>query len=72
MLTIAKIVQKFEHTGSAGDVNTPVHARTAENIAAVRDSVAEEPSTSTRRRAQQLLLLPLRIAAFGSHLIVQE
>ena len=31
-------------------------ARTAENIATVRDSVTEEPSTSTRRRAQQLHL----------------
>lgn len=57
--TIAKIVEKFEQTGSVEDVRTPVHARiarTAENIAAVRDSVAEEPSTSTRRRAQQLHL----------------
>ena len=50
--TIGKIVQKFEQTGSVGDVKTPVHARTArtaENIAAVRYSVAEESSTSTRR-----------------------
>ena len=57
--TIAKIVEKFEQTGSVEDVRTPVHARTArtaENIAAVRDSVAEEPSTSTRRRALQLHL----------------
>ena len=47
--TIEKIMQKFEHSWSVGDVKTPVHARTArtaENIAAVRDSVAEEPSTS--------------------------
>lgn len=59
MRTIGKIVQKLEQTGSVGDVKTPVHAhtaRTAETIAAVRDSVAEEPSTSTRRRAQQLHL----------------
>ena len=59
MRTIGKIEQKFEETGSVGNVKTPVHARTArtaENIAAVRDSVAEEPSTSTRRRAQQLHL----------------
>lgn len=57
--TIGKIVAKFEQTGSVGDVKTPVRARTArtaENIAAVRDSVAEQPSTSTRRRAQQLHL----------------
>ena len=57
--TIRKIVQKFEQTGSVGEVKTPVHARTArtaENIAAVRDSVAEEPFTSTRRRAQKLHL----------------
>ena len=54
-----KSCKNFEQTGSVGDVKTPVHARTAltaENIAAVRDSVAEEPSTSTRRRAQQLHL----------------
>ncbi|XP_053949535.1 uncharacterized protein LOC128857797 [Anastrepha ludens] len=57
--TIGKMMQKFEQTGSVGDVKTPVHARTArtaENIAGVRDSVVEEPSTSTRRRAQQLHL----------------
>jgi hypothetical protein len=38
-------------------VKKPGHARkvcNAENIAAVRDSVAEESSTSPRRRAQQL------------------
>jgi len=52
-------VQKLKQTGSVGDVKTPVHAHTARNaetIAAVRDSVAEGPSTSTRRRAQQLHL----------------
>ena len=57
--TIGKIVQKFEQTGSVGDVKTPVYAgiaRTAENIAADLDSVAEEPSTSTHRRAQQMHL----------------
>src|SRR5215469_12205854 len=57
--TIGKIVQKFWQTGSVGDLKAPVHARTArtaENIAAVRDSVAVKPSTSTRRRAQQLHL----------------
>lgn len=31
-------------------------ARTAENMAAVCDSVAEEPFTSIRRRAKQLYL----------------
>ena len=57
--TIGKIVHKFEQTGSVGDVKRPAHARTArtaENIATIRDSVAEEPSTSTRRRSQQLHL----------------
>lgn len=55
--TIGRIVRKFQQTGSVGNVKTPVHARpvrSAENISVVRDSVAEEPSTSTRRRAQQL------------------
>ena len=59
MRTIGKIVQKFEQTGYVGDVKIPVHAgtaRTAENIAAIRDSVAEESYTSTSRRAQQLHL----------------
>ena len=54
--TIRKIVQKLKQPGS---VKIPVHARTArtaENIGDVRDSVAEEPSTSIRRRAQQLHL----------------
>ena len=47
MRTIGKIVQKFEQTGSVGDVKAPVlprAARTAENIAAVRNSVADKPS----------------------------
>ncbi len=47
--TNRNIVQKFEYTGSVGDVKTPVHGRTAEIFSAVRDSVAEEKSTSTRR-----------------------
>lgn len=50
-------VQKFEQTGSVGNEKTPSYARTArtaENMAAVRDSAAEETSTSTHRRAQQL------------------
>lgn len=40
-------MEKIEQTGSEGYVRTPVHVRTAytaENIAAIRDSVAEEPS----------------------------
>ena len=55
--TISRLIMKFEQTGSVGDVKTPVHVRrvrNAQNIAAVRDSVADEPSTSTRRRSQQL------------------
>ena len=54
--TIGRIICKFQQTGSVGNVKTPVHThavRSAENIS-VRDSVAEEPSTSTRRCAQQL------------------
>ena len=50
-------MRKFQQTGSVGNVKTPVHARpvrSAVNISVVCDSVAEEPPTSTCRRAQQL------------------
>jgi hypothetical protein len=54
-----KLCKNLTKPGLVGDVKTPVHARTAhtaENIAAVRDCATEEPSTSTRRHAQQLHL----------------
>lgn len=56
---IAKIVQKFKQTGSVADVKIPLRARvrrSAENIAAVRENVAESPDTSIRHRAQELNL----------------
>ena len=56
---IGKIVMKFQETGSVADVKKPIRARagrSAENIAAVREDVAESPNTSIRRRAQQLQL----------------
>ena len=56
---IGKIVRKFKHTGSVADVETPSRARlprSDENIAAVRESVAEHPDTSIRHRAQELNL----------------
>ena len=48
--TIGRIVRKFQQIGCVGNVKTPVHARpvrSAENISVVRESVAEELSTST-------------------------
>ena len=54
---IGKIVKKFEETGSVADVKTSSRARlrrSDENIDAVRQSVAENPNTSIRHRAQEL------------------
>lgn len=54
---IAKIVKKFQETGSVADVKTSSRARlrrSDENIDAVRQSVAENPNTSIRHRAQEL------------------
>jgi transposase len=56
---IVKIVNKFKETGSVADVKTPTRARlrrSDENIAAVRENVAENPDTSIRHRAQELNL----------------
>jgi len=53
---VCKIVKKFEKTGSVTDIAKPVHhrnARSAENIAAVSESVADDP-ISIPRRAQHL------------------
>lgn len=55
--TVRRLVIKFEESGSVGDIKTPVRCRTsrsAENIAAVRESVAENPGTSIRHRSQQI------------------
>lgn len=56
---IGKIVKKFQETGSVADVKKPVRARAGrspENIAAVRENVADSPNTSIRHRAQELHL----------------
>ena len=56
---IGKIVRKFKETGSVADVKTPSHAhlcRSDENIAAVRESVAEHPDISICHCAQELNL----------------
>lgn len=56
-LAIQNLVKKFEKTGSVLNIPTPVHtrpARSVENIAAVRDSVAESRTVSVRRRSQRL------------------
>lgn len=55
--TIYRVVNDFEERGSVGD--RPKHgpqrtARSAENITAAQESVQNNPSTSIRRRAQEL------------------
>ena len=55
--TLQRLVAKFESTGSINNLPTPVRAKTArsaENIAAVRDSVQENPRQSILRRSQEL------------------
>ena len=57
--SICRIVGKFETIGSVVDQPTPVcrrNARSAENIAAVRESVNDDPNLSIPRRAQELEL----------------
>ena len=54
--TIRNVVDKFESTGSVNDRPTPVrrrNARSAENIATIRESVQENPRQSIPRRAQE-------------------
>ena len=54
--TIRRLVTKFESTGSINNQPTPVrrrNARSAENIAAVRESVRENPRRSISRRSQE-------------------
>ncbi|EFN83459.1 hypothetical protein EAI_09926, partial [Harpegnathos saltator] len=55
--TLQRLVAKFETTGSVNDQLTPVcqrNAKSAENIAAVSESVQENPRQSIPRRAQEL------------------
>lgn len=55
--TIRKMVQKCEKTGFIGDRIRHVHhrgERSAENIAAVSDSVVEDPELPIRRRSHTL------------------
>ncbi|CAI6367280.1 unnamed protein product [Macrosiphum euphorbiae] len=55
--TLQRLVAKFETTGSVNDQITPVRQRTsrsADNIAAVRESVQENPGQSIPRHAQEL------------------
>ena len=56
--TIQRLVAKFESTGSINNQPiSPVHrrnARSAENIAAVRESVRENPRRSIFRCSQEL------------------
>src|ERR1700729_1872081 len=57
LLAIRRIVEKFENNFTLHDVKTPRrhrNARTVENIAAVRASVAVDPNLSIPRRAQEL------------------
>jgi len=54
---VKRLCEKFDRTGSVLDVKTSVRPRSGrsrENIAAVSDSVRDNPSTSIRHRSQQL------------------
>ena len=57
--TIRRLASRFEQFGTTIDTRQPVRprsSRTADNIDLVRESVAENPETSTRRRSAQLKL----------------
>ncbi|CAH1101131.1 unnamed protein product [Psylliodes chrysocephalus] len=54
---IRRLMQKFKESGSVADRPTPVRqqrVKFVENIAAVRESVHENPRQSIPRRAQEL------------------
>ena len=51
------MVKKFEETGSVTDIVSAVHhrfTRSTENIAAVSESIAEDPNEFIPRRSQEL------------------
>jgi transposase len=55
--TVQRMIKKFEETGSIMDSKLPVRhhsRRSVDNIAAVRESVAESPGSSSRHRLQKL------------------
>ena len=55
--TIQRLMAKFESTGSINNQSTPIcrrNARSAENIAAVRESIRENPRRSISHRSQEL------------------
>lgn len=55
--TVKRVIEKFRDTGSISDLKhsgRPSTSRSAQNIQAVRQSVAEAPKTSIRHRSQQL------------------
>ena len=57
--TIRRLASRFEQSGTTIDARRPVRprsSRTADNIDLVRESVAENPEISTRRRSAQLKL----------------
>ncbi|CAH0550852.1 unnamed protein product [Brassicogethes aeneus] len=54
---IKNLVDKFKSTGSTNNIPTPIRVRpgrSAENIAAVSESVEQDPNLSIPRRSQQL------------------
>ena len=72
--SIRRLMQKFEESGSVVDRPTPVRqrrVRSVENIAAVRESVNENPRQSIPRRAQEVGLSRMstwRILHYDLHL----
>ena len=66
VFAIGRIVRKFQQTGSVGNVKIPVNARPvrpAKNISVVRDSVAQQLSTS-RTSLMRILNKDLNLHAF--------
>ncbi|KAK0166333.1 hypothetical protein PV328_004759 [Microctonus aethiopoides] len=55
--TVKRLIKKFRETGSISDLKhsgRPSTSRSAQNIDAVRESLAESPGTSIRHRCQEL------------------
>lgn len=70
---IRRLVQRFRQQGAVSDlprIGRPRSGRTEANIERVRESVGEEPTTSTRRRSGQLGIArtTLRRILHGLHL----
>lgn len=67
--TIRRLCQQFRRSGTTADarhIGRPRTGRSIENIRRVRESIAEDPRTSTERRATQLGMSRLFVTSVGS------